>query len=181
MQEFLAWLSRVLNSWKFWIVVAPWEIGVLVRLGKRASSLAPGLHWRIPFLDVIVLVNTRLRIDGTPPITIETGDGSRNRTKYISAVVGYQVTDPLKSMLKFGLPQSAVICKAQSEIASTKSEEGATQALQSYFDEDSGITIVFVRFVENVEVRTYRILNGVAWTMSGHESIGADGAAGGRY
>lgn len=180
MQEFLAWLSRILNSWKFWIVIAPWEIGVLIRLGKRAMSLVPGLHWRIPFIDIITLVNTRLRIDATPPITIQGNDSGK--TKYMSAVIGYQVFDPLKAMLQFGLPQAIIVSKAQSELASTGGSISATrEALQSYFNSNTGISISFVELVENVEVKTYRIIEGSSWIRDGHETVGADGAVGGRY
>lgn len=50
MQQFIAWLSGVLNSWKFWIVIAPWEVGVRIRLGRKAVALGPGLHLRIPWV-----------------------------------------------------------------------------------------------------------------------------------
>lgn len=178
MQEFLAWLSRILDSWKFWIVIAPWEIGVRVRLGKSAAQLTPGTHLRIPFIDVITLVNTRLRIDGTPPITVS-GVGD-SRTRYISATVGYRVSDPLKAMMQFGLPYAAVVSKTQADIAMYRDEQQALLSLQKFFNADSGISIDFVRFVEDVEVRTYRLINGSSWFAGGHENIGPNGV-GGRY
>ncbi len=179
MQEFLAWLSRILDSWKFWIVIAPWEIGVRIRLGKNAVSLKPGLHWRIPFLDAITLVNTRLRLDATPPVTIPSD--KKNHTRYISGMVGYFVSDPLKAMLHFGRPDSAIVCKAQSEIAKMGDEAAVLNELRTYFGPESGITIDFVKFVENVEVRTYRLINGGSWVQAGHESVGANGLANARY
>lgn len=178
MQEILAWLSRLFDSWKFWIVIAPWEIGVRVRLGKLATAMMPGFHFRIPFIDAITLVNTRLRIDGTPPITV--GAIGSNRTRYISATVGYRVADPLKAMLKFGLPYSAIISRAQGDIASTLDEQKTLDSLRSYFNGDSGIVIDFVRFVESVEVRTYRLINGSAWIATGHETVPTN-VAGARY
>src|SRR5271170_1021499 len=136
MDQFLAWLSRIFDSWKFWIVIAPWEIGVRVRLGKNAAAMHPGFHLRIPFVDVISLVNTRLRIDGTPPITVH-GRVS-NYTRYISATVGYHVSDPLKAMLKFGMASTVVVSKAQGEIAASCEEAKALKSLKEFFDVDSG-------------------------------------------
>lgn len=175
MNPFLEWLSRILDSWKFWVVIAPWEIGVRVRLGKRAVAMRPGFHLRVPFVDVITHVNTRMRIDGTPPVTVQ--GSSPHCTRYISATVGYYVSDPLKAMLNFGLPYAVVVSKTQGEIAATRDERLATQALRAYFDAASGITIDFVKFVEDVEVRTYRLINGGAWIASGHESTSGNGSA----
>jgi hypothetical protein len=179
MQEFLAWLSRILDSWKFWVVIAPWELGVRIRMGKNATSLRPGPHFRIPFIDAITLVNTRLRIDGTPPVTVS--GSAANATRYISATVGFRISDPLKAMLKFGAPGPVVVSKTQGEIAVTRDESKVTQALKAYFDADSGISIEFVKFVEDVEVRTYRLINGNSWIASGHESLGNNGTASMRY
>lgn len=180
MDQFLAWLSRILDSWKFWIVVASWEVGVRIRLGKNAVAMRPGLHLRLPFIDVIVLVNTRLRIDGTPPVTVQ--GKTHNCTRYISATVGYRVSDPLKAMLKFGLPYAIVVSKSQGEIAATRDEVKALEAMKSYFDSESGISIEFIKFVEDVEVRTYRLINGGAWVASGHENVsGPSGTMSSRY
>jgi regulator of protease activity HflC (stomatin/prohibitin superfamily) len=178
MDQFLAWLSRIFDSWKFWIVIAPWEIGVRIRLGKNAASLRPGFHLRVPFIDVITMVNTRLRIDNTPPITVQ--GGVANHTRTVTATVGYRVIDPLKAMMKFGLPSAVVISKAQGEIASACDEQAVLESLRSYFGDESGVSIDFVKFVENVEVRTYRLINGGSWGIGGHESL-SNGAASGRY
>jgi len=170
--------SRIVDAWKCWIVIAPWEIGVRVRLGRNADAMQPGFHFRIPFVDVITLVNTRLRIDGTPPVTVH--GQAKHCTRYISATVGYHVTDPLKAMLKFGLLSSVVTTKAQGEIAAKCDEAEAIKSLREFFDAGSGIEIDFIKFVEDVEVRTYRLINGTSWCASGHETAGAPGS-GGRY
>ncbi len=178
MNEFLAWLSRILDSWKFWIVIAPWEVGVRVRLGKNAVALRSGLHFRIPFVDAITLVNTRLRIDQSPPVAIA---ARGSFTRYISATVGYRISDPLKAMLKFGLPAAVVISKAQGEIALHHDEGRTLESLSAYFGPDCGIVMEFVKFVEDVEVKTYRLINGSSWGMSGHEQTGMNGVPSTRY
>jgi hypothetical protein len=168
----------MIDSWKCWIVIAPWEIGVRVRLGKNAVSLRSGLHLRIPFIDAITLVNTRLRIDVSPPVAVASHG---TFTRYIITSVGYRISDPLKAMLKFGHPQAAVVTKAQGEISLQRDENRTLLALSEYFDSESGVTIEFVKFVEDVEVKTYRLINGSSWGYTGHELTGANGSPSLRY
>lgn len=178
MQEFLAWLSRLLDSWKFWLVIAPWEVGVRIRLGKTAAALQPGLHLRIPFVDVVTLVNTRLRFDVTPPVTVA---GTRmDRIRYISAIVGYRVDDPVKAMQQFGNATSVVMAKGQGLIAELRDEAAVVKALKEYFGDSTGILVESVALVEDVEARAFRMLNQCTWTNS-HESVPPTGAPSARY
>lgn len=170
MDQFLAWLSRIIDSWKFWIVIAPWEIGVRIRLGKQATALVPGVHFRVPFVDAITLVNTRLRIEGTPPITV--AGKTINQTRYIVASIGFKISDPLKAMMKYGCPGPVVISRAQTEIAKSVDAIMALERMRQFFNGDSGIEIDFVAFVEDVEVKTFRLINASAWMASGHEAAG---------
>lgn len=157
MNQLLEWLSRLFSSWKFWIVVPPWDIGVRVRLGKVAASLSPGVHFRIPMLDEIVLVNTRLRLCGTPTVTIA---GSKdNKAKVITAQVGYSITDPVKALLRYTDPASAIMALAQSGISDGLSAEATRDRLNAEF-RPHGLNVPTVYYTENVEVRTYRLLNG---------------------
>jgi len=167
MDQFLAWLSKIVDSWKFWLVIAPWEIGIRVRLGKRGMALCPGLHFRIPFVDAITLVNTRLRIEGTPPVTV--AGKKTNQTRYIVASIGFKISDPLKAMMKYGCPAPVVISRARGEIAKSVDAAMALERLRDFFDQDSGID--FIIFVEDVEVRTFRLINQQSWQVSGHENV----------
>jgi len=61
----MEWLTTLFRAFakpfQWWIVVGPWERGLRIRLGKVAADLAPGIHFRIPFLDRIHLQSIRLR------------------------------------------------------------------------------------------------------------------------
>jgi len=148
------WLSRLVDSWKFWVVVPPWDVGIRVRLGARASSLLPGLHLRVPFVDEILFVNTRLRIATTPPITVK---GTGEKARVISAAVGYTVSEPLVAMLHFENPGVAVMAYAQAETASHLSADRCFDTLRASFA-PHGIDIEFVRFVEDIELPGLRLL-----------------------
>ena len=154
MNELLHWLSQLFSSWKCWIVIAPWEIGVRVRLGRNATALVPGPHWRIPFIDEITLVNTRMRISSTPAITIPGSDG---KARVVTANIGYLVADPLLALMRFTDPLSAVLSIAQAEVATGKPAVECEARLQGRF-RDTGVAIEFLRFVEDVEIPALRLL-----------------------
>lgn len=164
MNQFLEWLSRIFGSWKPWVVVPPWDIGVRVRLGKTAGALRPGPHFRIPFLDEIVLVNTRLRIESTPMVTLP-GRGP-NTARCVSAVVGFRIEDPLKAMLRYNQPGAALLAVVQAALCKNGNEDACLSAVRA-ISEGAGIVTEFVYFSENVEVRTYRLIQGGGGLWSG--------------
>ena len=98
MNNVLEWLSRLISQWKFWVIVPAWDIGVRTRLGKSVKQLVPGAHLRVPLLDQVVLVNTRLRVTSTPCVTLR---GSRPSTAVVkSASVGYRIVDPVRAVMR---------------------------------------------------------------------------------
>lgn len=172
MNQFLEWLSRLFGSWKFWVVIPPWDIGVRIRLGKIAHGLPAGLHFRVPFIDDITLVNTRLRIVTTNPMTLP--GTSQNKTKVITAVIGYYIEDPVGALLAFSDPGSAIVALAQAKLTKSLSTETTLPELQQEF-KASGIKIDYIYLTENVEVRTIRLINGQGGVFSGPSYAKAPG------
>jgi len=105
-EQLIAWLGRFFGSWKPWIIVSPWNIAVAVRLGKSARALHPGPHFRIPGIDQITLVNTRLRVATTPPSTMKDERPGYSRVR--RAIVGYLIHDPLAAIAAYNNPEAAV-------------------------------------------------------------------------
>jgi hypothetical protein len=167
--QLIAWLSQVFQTWKFWIVVPPWDVGVRVRLGKIAAALQPGLHFRLPFLDEITLVNTRLRLTSTPSVSMP--GTSPSKVKSVAVTVGFSIKDPVMAMLAYTMPDNMISSYAQAQLNSHgQNVEAIKAALAREFD-GHGIVIESVHFVENVEVRTIKLLNGGGGLWSGH-SVG---------
>lgn len=101
---------------KFWplYTVLVWERGVRVRFGRYVKLLDPGVHFRIPFFDVITLYNTRLRVLHTEPQTITvTGD----HVLTVSATIGFRITDPLAAAMRHHSPEYAIRSVTQGLIA----------------------------------------------------------------
>jgi len=157
MNRLFEWLANMFGSWKFWIVIAPWNVGVRIRLGKVAKQMGPGLHFRIPFIDEITLINTRVRIDTTGTVTVA---GSKpNTSRVVTANIGYAITDPAKAMLQYSYPGTVLQGFVQAEIvAGTDPEEARRRINESVMQH--GIRVDFIYYSENVEVRTYRIMQG---------------------
>jgi regulator of protease activity HflC (stomatin/prohibitin superfamily) len=147
-------LGKFFSSWKPWVVVAPWERGVRVRLGKTASQLEPGIHVRIPVLDRVLLVNTRLRVTTSAPVTTR---GEGNRVRVTQAIIGFSITNPLRALERYNRPESALAGLVQAEMSRGTHAEQCQDAVSEQTRE-SGVAIEFIRYTDNVEVRAYRLL-----------------------
>src|SRR5688572_2913843 len=85
-------LAALRNIFTWWIVVAPWEQVIRVRLGKRVELLGAGVHLRIPFVDRAFRQSTRRRSTVLPVQTLRTLDGKQLT---ISGVLSYRIADLL--------------------------------------------------------------------------------------
>ena len=89
-QQLVDQISRFL----YWVVVvAPWEQGIRIRLGKHIKLLGAGAHLVIPVIDRVYRQSCRRRLTVLRPMTLSTKDG---RTVTISGYVGYAINDLLK-------------------------------------------------------------------------------------
>ena len=72
--------------------VQPWEQGIRVRLGKHTILQGPGIHFKLPFIDIIYIQNTRVRMMNTHNQTISTTDG---KSLSLAGSVRYKIKDIL--------------------------------------------------------------------------------------
>lgn len=140
-------------------MIPPWDAAVRVRLGKTAVLLKPGLNLRVPTIDEITLVNTRLRICSVPAMTLPGSAPTKTRT--IDVSIGFRVTDPLRCMMAYTMPEPALCAFVQSKIARSAAFEQSEceRELQLEFARN-GIDVEFVYATSNVEVRTFRLIQG---------------------
>jgi regulator of protease activity HflC (stomatin/prohibitin superfamily) len=54
-------LTQFLDLFRFWIVIDPYERGLVIRLGRLQRTLDPGLHWLIPMGVDVVISDNRVR------------------------------------------------------------------------------------------------------------------------
>jgi len=162
-------IGKFLSSWKPWVVVAPWERGVRVRLGKVAVQLDPGFHLRIPVLDRVLLVNTRLRVTTTAQVTIAGSSPAKVRVRM--ANIGFLIVSPLDAIAHYNNPQSAVTAYAQAEMSAGLAADEVMVAIKAKLS-GSGIEIEFLRYQDDVEIRAYRLLQGTWCTESSDQMHG---------
>lgn len=89
-QTILELIQRCFALFIWWTVIQPWEQGIRVRLGKDRKKLNPGIHFMIPYLDVIFKQTVRRRYTNFGPISVTTSDGV---TLTLSGAVGYLIKD----------------------------------------------------------------------------------------
>jgi regulator of protease activity HflC (stomatin/prohibitin superfamily) len=91
---FLAAILGLITLAKTARIVAQYEQGLVVRLGKYSGSVGPGLHFLIPFLDDMIKVDMREKVINVDPQKVITKD---NVTVTVDAVVYYKVVDPKRA------------------------------------------------------------------------------------
>jgi regulator of protease activity HflC (stomatin/prohibitin superfamily) len=78
-------------------IVAEWERGVILRLGRLVGAKGPGLFVIIPFIDRMIRVDLRVVTMDVPSQEVITRD---NVTVKVDAVVYFRVVDPESSVVK---------------------------------------------------------------------------------
>jgi regulator of protease activity HflC (stomatin/prohibitin superfamily) len=74
-------------------IVQQYELGLTERFGRYRTTLDPGFHMIIPFIDKVQKIDMRERVVDVPPQEVITKD---NVVVTVDAVVYYQATDPVK-------------------------------------------------------------------------------------
>lgn len=97
LDKLIDFVIQCIELFKFWIVVHPYEAGVLMRLGKFRKVIECGFHWMLPFgIDHAVT-------EHIVPTTHSLGDESTvskcGKSVGFHAVVTYKVRDIQKALL----------------------------------------------------------------------------------
>jgi hypothetical protein len=87
---FFRQLAQILT---WFIVVAPWEQAIRVRLGKHKRLLEPGFYVRIPFIDRVFRQSVRRRLHVMTPQTLTSRD---RQIVTCGGAVGYAISDLFK-------------------------------------------------------------------------------------
>jgi regulator of protease activity HflC (stomatin/prohibitin superfamily) len=91
MSELFQWIANLLKQFRIFMTVLPWELAVRTRLGNRVKVWDPGWHLKLPFVDVVNVINTRMRVVRSPTQTITTKDG---KTVSVSFTIGFSIHKP---------------------------------------------------------------------------------------
>ncbi len=95
------------------IIINQYEEGVKFRYGRYVSKLTPGINFIIPLIDVISIVDMRIRSLEVPSQKVITKD---NTVVKIEAVIYYRPTDAEKIILNVAQYELASIWRAQTSL-----------------------------------------------------------------
>lgn len=110
-------LSSCIDWFKFWIVLAEYERGVILRLGKFNRVIGPGLHFFWPLgIEEIEYDNVVAKVIRLHSQTIETGEGD---TATITPVVTYDIKDIRKALLDVEDIDDAVVDAVTGTVGAT--------------------------------------------------------------
>ncbi len=166
LRETFEYLSKL---FQWWVIIQPWERGVRTRFGSRIKLLIPGIHFRIPFFDIIYIQTIRLRVVSMCPQTISTADGV---TVTAVCAVGYSIADILILFNKLFQPETTICNIVQGEVADYIGSHEAkqcspkaieTQVLEKLNASDYGIKYEYVKVVSYAIVKTYRLIQDGHW------------------
>lgn len=165
----MTWLTQIASAvgqpFKWWVVVAPWEQALRVRLGKVAAVLGPGVHFRVPFLDRVYRKSIRLRAVSRTGQTVTTKDG---KCVTLGWVVEFAVADIRQLYERVAMPEDQIIAHAARVIATKVYKTSASEfnpttvgdiATRELSGMKWGLASVVVSITEVAFARTYRLLN----------------------
>ena len=159
-------LKKAFEGIRPWIVVAPWEQGLRVRLGKYVTLLAPGYHLKIPLVDISFVQGVRLRICDLGKQTVTRAGGKAMEAVTFNGNVEYQLSDIEQMFATLQHPTDAVRNAARACLAAAirtggeelpSIEESALQAIKSEMS-GRGVAVERIRLAEFAIVRTYRLI-----------------------
>lgn len=105
------------SLFRFWVILDPYEKGVLVRLGQFVRVVEPGLTWRWPFnVDVVHFESVVPTTHSLGNESITTRDG---KAVSFHAVVTFQISDIQKALLSVHDTDHALVDACRGEIART--------------------------------------------------------------
>ncbi len=164
-----SWLTTLVQSigkpLQWWIVIALWEQGLRVRLGKTATLLRPGVHFRIPFLDRVFVQSIRCRTLVQTSQTVTTLD---KRTVTFTLAVDYYIVDIRRLFNTLSSPEITIMTRACGTVANfiatqnridlgpAKIGEVATNSIET---KNWGIGGVKATVTSFAEARVYRLLS----------------------
>lgn len=169
-QQFFEYLFQ---SLKIWVIVQPWESGLIVRNGNKIRKVEKGIYFKIPYFDSVYVQETRLRVVSLPVQTLTSKD---QKTITMNGAIGYIISDIEKLYKTLYHPETTISNITMSEVSDfifTKAIDDITPAsieekvLEKLNADDFGITFEYFRITNFAIVRTFRLIQDQSWNHEG--------------
>tara|TARA_R110000772_G_scaffold17946_3_gene50112 strand:+ start:213157 stop:213699 length:543 start_codon:yes stop_codon:yes gene_type:complete len=166
-QQFLEYLLSVI---RIWVIVQPWESGLIVRNGKRIKEIEKGIYFKIPYFDSVYVQEVRLRVTELPMQTLTSKD---LKTITVNSSIGYSITNVRQLYQTLFHPETTIKNIAMSEVAElifNTNQEDLTprliedMVLKKLKENDYGLEFSYFRITNFAIVRTYRLIQDQTWS-----------------
>lgn len=153
----------------WWVIVAPWEQALRVRLGKHVTLLGTGVHLRVPGIDRIYRQSVRQRTADLRTQTLTTSDG---HTVTLAGTIRYAIGDIERLYETLHHAEATIIDLAAGAIAEEVASrtrfglapERLAQAVNERLDlERFGLADGRVYITDFAFVRTFRLIQDQRW------------------
>ena len=171
-QQLLAFIKSI---FQWWVVISPWQQGVRVRLGKKIDLLDPGIHLRLPIVDVVYMQPIRLRAQQVHNQTLTTIDG---KCISLASALQYEIADLLLVYKTLHNAHDTINQIIQSHIAEfvigteliDLSPKGVERYVLGKLDLGSfGLTVRGFHVTDFAVVKTYRLIQGDIGDYTGYD------------
>lgn len=173
MNNIKEFFQYVFNSFKFWIIIQPWEQGLRVRSGKHIKKMKGGIYFRIPYIDSLYVQETRLRVADLPIQTLTSKDIS---TITLNGAIGYSISN-LETLYKtLYTPEKTISNMVMSEIADFVFSNNVTDVnpikiqesiLKKLNDQNYGLKFEYFKITNFAVVKTFRLIQDQSWVHEG--------------
>ncbi len=169
-QEFFNYVFQFI---KIWIIIQPWETGLIVRNGKRIKKVEKGIYFKIPYFDSVFVQESRLRVVPLPIQTLTTKD---LKTITLNGAIGYSILDIEILYNKLFHPETTIQNVVMSEIADilykTSLEDISPIIIQNVVlkklrEEKYGINFEYFKITNFAVVKTFRLIQDHSWMDEG--------------
>lgn len=171
-QEFI---NYIFQSLKIWVIIQPWELGLIVRNGKRIKEVSHGIFFKLPYFDSVYIQESRLRVIEMPMQTLTTKD---LKTITLNSAIGYSINNIRKLYDTLYHPEQTLQNIAMSEMAEvvfkTNLDDITPQVIEESvmkkLDGDKyGLVFDYFRLTNFAVVKTFRLIQDQSWIREGLE------------
>jgi len=177
MNQIKDFFEYVLSVLKIWVIIQPWEQGLIVRNGKRIKKVEGGIYFKLPYLDSVYVQEVRLRVVALAIQTLTTKDG---QTLTINSAIGFKITDieklyqtlydPSATMSNFCMSNCAEHV-FQTDLKNIKPDKIEKVILEKLNEKDYGLQFEYYKITNFAAVKTFRLIqDGQSWTAGGLET-----------
>lgn len=166
-------LSFLNTIFQWWCIVLPWEQAVFVRKGKKSKLLGPGIYFKIPFIDIVFVQTTRMRMVEVPIQALSTKCG---KTITIRSAISYSISDIEKLYNTIYHPEMTITTMVMSLISDFINSRDISDVTTASIEEEVSIRMnqtnyglkeISVSITNFAVVRTYRLIQDSSFNYEG--------------